>query len=64
MLVEFIDPRSAAMKMTGHKTEAVYRRYAIVDEAMIKESAAKLAALHVADAKSDHILIRLKRAES
>jgi integrase len=28
-------PRSAAMKMTGHKTEAVYRRYATVDEAML-----------------------------
>jgi len=30
-------PRSAAMKMTGHKTEVVYRRYAIVDEAMLRE---------------------------
>jgi integrase len=39
-------PRSAAMKMTGHKTEAVYRRYAIVDEAMLQESAVKLSALH------------------
>lgn len=39
-------PRSAAMKMTGHKTEAVYRRYAIVDEAMLQESATKLSALH------------------
>ena len=28
--------RSAAMKMTGHKTEAVYRRYAIVDSAMLR----------------------------
>jgi integrase len=36
--------RSAAMKMTGHKTESIYRRYAIVDEAMLKESASKLAA--------------------
>ena len=26
-------PRSAAMKMVGHKTEAMYRRYAIADEA-------------------------------
>ena len=36
-------PRSAAMAMVGHKTEAVYRRYAIVDEVMLQESAAKLA---------------------
>jgi integrase len=43
-------PRSAAMKMTGHKTEAVYRRYAIVDEAMLREGAAKLSALHQAQA--------------
>jgi hypothetical protein len=39
-------PRSAAMKMVGHKTESVYRRYAIVDESMMREGAAKLAALH------------------
>ena len=25
-------PRSVAMKMVGHKTEAIYRRYAIVSE--------------------------------
>ena len=34
------------MKMTGHKTESVYRRYAIVDEAMLREGAEKLAAFH------------------
>ena len=39
-------PRSASMKMTGHKTESVYRRYAIVDEAMLREGAEKLAAFH------------------
>jgi integrase len=39
-------PRSAAMKMVGHKTESVYRRYAIVDESMMREGAVKLAALH------------------
>jgi integrase len=38
-------PRSVAMKMVGHKTEAIYRRYAIVDEAMLREGAQKLAAL-------------------
>ena len=35
------------MKMVGHKTE-IYRRYAIVDEAMLKEGAAKLQTLHEA----------------
>jgi integrase len=37
-------PRSTAMAMVGHKTEAIYRRYAIVDEVMLQEGAAKLAA--------------------
>jgi integrase len=37
-------PRSTAMKMTGHKTESVYRRYAIVDEVMLREGSEKLAA--------------------
>jgi len=39
-------PRSTAMKMTGHKTEAVYRRYAIVDEGMLREGAEKLSAFY------------------
>jgi integrase len=34
--------RSAAMKMVGHKTEAIYRRYAIADEVALKEAAAKM----------------------
>jgi len=42
--------RSAAMKMTGHRTEAVYARYAIVDSSMLQEAAVKLAALHEAEA--------------
>lgn len=29
-------PRSVAMKMVEHKTEAICRRYAIVDEAMLR----------------------------
>jgi hypothetical protein len=35
-------PRSVAMAMVGQKTEEVYRRYAIVDEAMIREAATKM----------------------
>jgi hypothetical protein len=38
--------RSVAMKLTGHKTESVYRRYAIVSEADLFEGVAKLARLH------------------
>jgi integrase len=34
--------RSAAMVMVGHETEAIYRRYAIVDAGALREAAAKL----------------------
>ena len=35
-------PRSAAMAMVGHKTEAIYRRYATVDAGALREAAAKI----------------------
>lgn len=41
--------RSVAMKLTGHKTEAVYRRYAITSTADLSEGVAKLATLHGAE---------------
>ncbi len=34
-------PRTVAMQIIGHKTEAMYRRYAIVNEADIREAARK-----------------------
>jgi integrase len=34
--------RSVAMQLTGHKTEAVYRRYAITSEADLREGVARL----------------------
>jgi integrase len=35
-------PRSAAMAMVGHKTEAIYRRYAIVDAGVLRDAAARI----------------------
>ena len=34
------------MKMVGHQTESVYRRYAIADEGLLLESAKKLGEMH------------------
>lgn len=34
------------MAMVGHRAESIYQRCKVADEAMLKESAAKLAALH------------------
>jgi integrase len=35
-------PRSVATKLTGHKTEAVYRHYAIVSDADLKAASLRL----------------------
>ena len=34
------------MKMVGHKTQAIYSRYAIADESMLKDAAVKLDYFH------------------
>jgi integrase len=52
--------RSAAMRMTGHKTESIYRRYAIVDETMLRESAEKLAAFH-ATARNNRKVLPIRK---
>lgn len=59
--------RSVAMKLTGHKTEAVYRRYAITSGADLSEGVAKLATLHSATVGSPTVLAFAKgtiRAQS
>jgi site-specific recombinase XerD len=38
-------PRTTAMAMIGHKTESIYRRYSIVDQAMLEMGTSKLEAL-------------------
>ena len=47
-------PRSVAMKLTGHKTESVYRRYAIVAEADLRDGVQKLAALDARPLQAGH----------
>jgi integrase len=42
--------RSTAMKLSGHKTEAIYKRYAIVSESDLREGTKKIAAKMKADA--------------
>lgn len=61
-------PRSAAMAMVGHKTQAIYSRYAIADEGMLRESATKLATLHQAEqrpgvALDDRRVVSFPKAE-
>ena len=36
-------PRSVAMKLTGHKTENIYRRYAVVSDVDLEEAAQRIA---------------------
>ena len=49
------------MAMVRHRTEAIYRRYAIADEAMLKEGAARLAALHATEATAENKVVVLKK---
>ena len=48
------------MKMVGHKTEAMYRRYAIADESMLREGAAKLEALMAAQRGALRVVVPLR----
>jgi integrase len=48
--------RSVAMKLTGHKTESVYRRYAIVSEGDLAQGVAKLASLHEEPAQEGRVI--------
>jgi integrase len=50
-------PRSVAMKLVGHRTEAIYRRYAITNESDLREGLAK-----VANMEASKPALRIERA--
>jgi hypothetical protein len=50
-------PRATAMAMVGHKTESIYRRYSMVDQAMLSVSVSACLAVSTATAarqRRDH----------
>ncbi len=54
--------RSVAMKLTGHKTESVFTRYAIVDSVAQEEGVRKLARHHEGKAHEARKVLPMKRA--
>jgi integrase len=54
-------PRTTAMAMIGHKTESIYRRYSIVDQAMLEMGTSKLDALQQTQRGSRHVVVSLRR---
>lgn len=56
-------PRTTAMAMVGHKTESIYRRYGIVDQAMLDEGALKLDQLQQAQGLSQPVVVSIERRQ-
>ena len=50
------------MKLTGHKTESVYRRYAIADQRALEEGVEKLARLHATTATESRKVVPMQEA--
>ncbi len=51
--------QAASMKLLGHKTDSIYRRYAIVDESVLTEASEKIAAFRakeIAGAKPSNVV--------
>ena len=56
-------PRSVAMKLVGHRTESIYRRYAIVSQRDLAEGVANLAALRASEPMSPRNVAPYRVAE-
>jgi site-specific recombinase XerD len=54
-------PRTTAMAMIGHKTESIYRRYSIVDQARLEMGTAKLEAMQKAQRSAGSNLVGFSR---
>jgi len=52
-------PCSVAMKLTGHRTENVYRRYAIVSPADLRAAALKLSGDNPGDSRGLSVETRI-----
>jgi hypothetical protein len=52
------------MAMVGHKTESVYRRYAIVEEGMLNEAGVKLETFYDGAKARPSSVVRLSRARA
>jgi len=50
------------MKLTGHKTESVYRRYAITDSKALEEGVGKLARMHAEGASERRSVVPVQEA--
>jgi integrase len=57
-------PRSTAMAIVGHETEAICHRYAITDEPMLREGAEKLSAFHQAEARNPRKVARISSSSA
>ena len=53
--------QAVAMRLTGHKTPSVYRRYRIVDERDLREALAKTEAAVAADQVATATVVKLRR---
>jgi hypothetical protein len=50
------------MKLVGHETERVYRRYAIVSEQDLADGVAKPAAFHQSEQRVDRKVVPLRQS--
>jgi integrase len=56
-------PRTTAMAMIGHKTESIYRRYSIVDQAMLEMGTSKLEALQQTQRSQRPVVVSMRKRQ-